>query len=1290
MRKWLNYMPILVVVSIWLVVVVRNLSASGWVIGWDNLQTELAIPLNLSRSLSAVWQEYQGLGLLAGMAHGADLVRVLSQTLMSLIVPQAYLRYSMIALSWLVGMLGMYKWLTYLLKPMFSGYFRWLAMIGSLFYLLNFGTVQNMFVPFEPFYWYFGIFPWVMVTLQTYLDLGRKRNGFYLLGVGFLASPIAYLQTAFVTLFLILLAIVSVFILIGDRELSVKSRVIRGITGLCLLMIPQLFWLLPVGYFTAVASGVTVEAKMNSIATSEVHWQNYEFGNIRSLLLLEGYWSGLHDLLIDGEYTYLMADWRAFLDDPFVTLIRMSVAFIFILGVVHVAFHRQKKLLGLLAALGLVVMILASRVWLIGSLWQIAETIIPLLSQIFRSPFTKFVVPLVGFYSVFLTIGIGWVIQPLAKVTSWFVGVIMISLGLMIVASSWPVFQGQMVYEQMEHELPVEYIELFDFFATEPLDKRIVHLPMPNFWGWEFYDWGYRGSGFLWYGIKQPILSRAFDVWSRENETFYHELSTAVYQCPPVENGEVRLDNLGIEMCANQIENILQKYQVGYVLLDEHVIQPGQDDLLLRRNEIRQAMEVMEVPLVFEEEGILVWKLPPFTPETFTLAEGDTHYSRKNVVGEIEDYLTTLSENSTRDSVRYPFAQVYREEISDIQFVDSVFGSDEVGFESREMVVEENSRLVVPGMALGFGVSLFGEVEFEPGEVRIGLEPGISLKWQDEDLETDLLRQEIVLPVETESEELLVQVGNEVVRVLQGEVVKIEGVKARVGESVRVQVFDASASNQVQTTPNFDEATTQQCWVREGYTPTIEEESGPGTRQFTVSNASACLPLKLELAIEESNLLEIRLPYQSDRARPHFCVTREDATEYRCLHDEVFYAEEASPEGSEVSRYVTQESGNSYWVDIVARPSDMADDEWTIRYQAPQIISWPLIAAAEVNEAWWERYREQQEFLVSGTGTLRVGIEVDPEVLSPAVLAQTQVKNCDVFGRGEIDKQVSQMRFTDPDYSRATIFYKAKDRAAACDSIMLPDISTQREYILRLSGEGMAGRGLKFYLNNLASGRNDLEILLPEGEFDRAFGLLAWPYYAEDGYALNLETRSFGSEESVNRLDQVRVYPVSLGWLSRVRVEPEAGETQLRALPTQLVTTWGTSHYQFKVQNSKLKDYEHGVIVLDQGYDKGWSAFDVSELKPQISNLKMIFPWWFGERLEHVKVNGWANGFIIDNSKLKTQNSKLQLKAQSDENQKQIVIVYLPQYLEWIGLGILILTFGVLLQRFYWPLRRTR
>lgn len=104
-----------------------------------------------------------------------------------------------------------------------------------------------------------------------------------------------------------------------------------------------------------------------------------------------------------------------------------------------------------------------------------------------------------------------------------------------------------------------------------------------------------------------------------------------------------------------------------------------------------------------------------------------------------------------------------------------------------------------------------------------------------------------------------------------------------------------------------------------------------------------------------------------------------------------------------------------------------------------------------------------------------------------------------------------------------------------------------------------------------------------------------------------------------------------------------------------------------------------GMVVLSQGYDEGWVSYEVGdscELSANSCWLKLLVPWFYGEKLDHVKVNGWGNGFIINDD-----------SSRGSEVSSQVVIVYWPQYLQWGGM--LMIPIGGLLI-WYWPLRRTR
>src|SRR5579871_549284 len=115
-----TYWPHALLVILVGIIAFINRQPNTLLIGWDNLLPELNFKLNIQRSLFAVWQEYQGLGLLGGMGHASDLIRQLILLCLSVIFPINLLRYAWTMSMLLVGGLGAYTLILYLLKITFS------------------------------------------------------------------------------------------------------------------------------------------------------------------------------------------------------------------------------------------------------------------------------------------------------------------------------------------------------------------------------------------------------------------------------------------------------------------------------------------------------------------------------------------------------------------------------------------------------------------------------------------------------------------------------------------------------------------------------------------------------------------------------------------------------------------------------------------------------------------------------------------------------------------------------------------------------------------------------------------------------------------------------------------------------------------------------------------------------------------------------------------------------------------------------------------------------------------
>ena len=129
-----------------------NFKSGTFLTGWDNLHPEFNFFLNIKRSLFAVWQEYQGLGLLGGMGHASDLSRQVFLLILSLIIKTKYLRFLFTLLMLILGPCGVYFLPQTVLPEQVSQTTRkYVSFLGGLFYLFNLSTVQVFYVPFETF-----------------------------------------------------------------------------------------------------------------------------------------------------------------------------------------------------------------------------------------------------------------------------------------------------------------------------------------------------------------------------------------------------------------------------------------------------------------------------------------------------------------------------------------------------------------------------------------------------------------------------------------------------------------------------------------------------------------------------------------------------------------------------------------------------------------------------------------------------------------------------------------------------------------------------------------------------------------------------------------------------------------------------------------------------------------------------------------------------------------------------------------------------------------------------------
>lgn len=678
MKKWI---PVAILVLLWGVICLKTYASGTYLLGWDNLAPELGFGINIPRALSTAWQEYQGVGLLGGMGHAADLTRQIILWAASFVVPTSVLRWGWTLLMLLIGSLGVYE-----LGILFfsSGL---VAIVGAIFYLLNPVTVQVFNVPFETFTSFYGFVPWMTWGALIYLREGKRVDLIKLLGILLLGMSAFVVQTLFVV-FVIMLGIMSLDYMIRYRDINRVFKLWGVVVG------ANLFWLLPVLWFGITSSSVNVNAKMNLLATEEVELMNVAYGSLTETAKLNGWWLQNTDVGEEGQMILLMNNWTEWLGNKAVGTLGLVVFALTVIGLLAMFRKDQKRILkwSWILLLLFILIMLARRVDIFLKIYDYISQSIPLFGQMFRASYSKWSIPLILVMSVGVMSFIGMFNKRL-KIIGWLIGVVILGMTTYTVL---PAFKIGIVGERMKVNLPSEYLNLFNYFRIAEM-SRIAKLPANSIWGWNYNGWGYRGSGFLWYGIEQPILDRAFDVWSPYNEGFYNEFSTTLY------GG-----------ASDRVQQVLAKYDVRYVLLDESVIAPGQDKEILRIEETKRIAEELGWEQKFKEGFLTVWETTPTAlrsggqaglvsaPEAYTLAEGETVKTREDVI-----FADNGSYVSGMGGVRYPFANLMREEVKNVEWGEegvvtlryNLVGSDKDLQPTRSDLGEQ--ELIIPEWEIG-------------------------------------------------------------------------------------------------------------------------------------------------------------------------------------------------------------------------------------------------------------------------------------------------------------------------------------------------------------------------------------------------------------------------------------------------------------------------------------------------------------------------------------------------------------------------------------------------------------
>lgn len=662
---------VLLLILISILISIANLDKGTWLTGWDTLHHEFNFQLNLGRDIfNGVWRNYQGLGAVAGHSHTSDIPRQLLLLALSYVFPLNFLRYFYIFLTLILGPLGVYFFLKYGIFNFHKSdntsniIKEYASFFGGLFYILNLGTLQQFYVPFEMFNAAYAFIPYLYLYSLLFLKHGGRKNYILLIFTMICALPMSYAATlSYLTYLFLGLFIVSYYLLNFNHSKNIMFK--RLILVFFSILVVNSYWFLPNIYFVINYGSSVSNAKINYLFSEEAFLNNKKYGSIFDLALLRNFLFGWKFMSPDKSIQDLMYVWNSYLQN-YKSFYVGYLFFIFSLfGVFISVLKKNKEAKSLILPLLLGSFFLLNSNPPLGFLFDYLRNNISFFKEALRFPFTKVSPTQIFLYATFVGYFLYYFYSLLNKRLFHIIATLVLSVSLIFYM--FPMFKGYLISPSLRLSIPQYYFDMFEWFKTQDSTGRVALFPINSHAGWIYYDWGYQGSGFLQFGIQQPILDRDFDRWNLSNEQYYREMSFAVYS-----------KNIDL------LDSIIEKYNIKYLVLDRSVIDPTQGPNALFLDELEHLLSNSKLISGSKDFGTT---LKPLISVYFV----DNQKTK--------DYLQLLNTGDLKFLTNAPYNTVTTRDEYYLQYKDylSLNSSSNFSFESpRELINSNLLRLKIP------------------------------------------------------------------------------------------------------------------------------------------------------------------------------------------------------------------------------------------------------------------------------------------------------------------------------------------------------------------------------------------------------------------------------------------------------------------------------------------------------------------------------------------------------------------------------------------------------------------
>lgn len=717
-------------------------------------------------------------------------------------------------------------------------------------------------------------------------------------------------------------------------------------------------------------------------------------------------------------------------------------------------------------------------------------------------------------------------------------------------------------------------------------------------------------------------MDRDFDRWSPYNESYYREMSYAIYS----ENKDL-------------LTKVLNKYKIGFILIDRNVINPGNAPAGLYFNQSRK---------LIEQTGLVTKELSFGNIELFKLKE-QANLAAVNTNLNINPKTTT-----TYQDFAYNTDYITVQNIPGLNNIFMPF-RDLIDNQSRlhsNIVNIENDRITlnsaqkISGLDMAMLVKNLNiipsdlVVQKNSNNIEISLYPNAPV------LDNTPLASPIKAVMDTKGENnLLLSFNNNESFSLNGLSENTPVVLGRVllvnGQN-NISLFDSSKT---QTITNAGQT------INPLFLPCNSGETPPTIglskdRIDITAKKDTCIIIPYSflnnfIKTPDSNILTTFGFNLNGNVKVSSCIL--DLQKSACVNYPNFVKR---GQNFEITYNVSSNSLNSLGIKIVLQNPNMSENKYSL---------------TDLSSSYSESLSDLSlpQSAIAGIFTDKNNLSFSKIYLSRSTsysldLNSTETKSltniCPVNGSDARKEVLSQD-------NRLALKYTS-DNGSFCDGFSFPDVPHGQGYLVAIESENVAGLPLNMCLSDQTSQKCDIytKLSLFKG-FDTDVFLLPPMDESGTGYAVNVENVGVKGTPAINYISSIQFIPIPYNFLENIQSVAKTDDAEIFGGKIQNITEYNPTFFLVTTNSQPT------ILSLNESFENGFKAYKISCSSSFSCFIKSNLAPFYAKPLQQVLVNNWQNGWIVG------------------AGDSQVVIIFLPQLLEYFGLVLIIIVFGLIVYK---------